>query len=56
MRLAETAGSLADGLYYLDPETGQGVEETSVSEIVPEPPGKDIGGFRPPTSAAGAGR
>jgi hypothetical protein len=27
MRLAETAGCLADGLYTLDPEFGQAAEE-----------------------------
>jgi hypothetical protein len=27
MRLAETAGCLADGLYELDPELGQAAEE-----------------------------
>jgi len=54
MRLAVTAEHLANGLCNAGRETGQAYRRLSVTDEVPEPPGKDSGGVQPPAQIAGA--
>jgi len=56
MRLAVTAERVANGLCNLDRETRRADRRQSVTDVVPEPPGKSSRGIMPLAQAAGADR
>jgi hypothetical protein len=56
MRLAITAVTSANGLCNLVRATGRLKRRSSVTDAVPEPPGKHSGGVQPLTQVAGADR
>ena len=56
MRLAVTAVRIANGLCNLDRETRRAYRRQSVTDVVPEPPGKHSGGSQPLAQVAGVDR